>query len=167
MTELAAPQPDDEREIDPQRVEFLRVRIGGDSYALERGRLRRVIRPPPITPVPRTPDVVHGVTQADREVAPVLDARRLFGESGDPDAQDRLVLIEGRAGDVLGLLVDAVETFETVDISRIDLDADADLVRALVEAPADDDPGPEAGAVDEGDSIPIVDAAALFEVASG
>lgn len=166
------------------RVEFLFVRVDDTSYAIESGRLRRVAYPTSITPVPRTPERIRGVAAVDGETTVVTDAGIAFGHPTASTAGSRLVVLE-RKDEPLGLLVDNVEGFETVDVDRISLTTEDSSFRARIAEPDNDDSAPDTppdgvdsnapsggtspSAVDErdsetsGDRIAVVDVDALFE----
>ena len=48
-------------------------------YALDIDRVREILRPLPLVPLPHAPPAVLGVADYRGEVVPVLDLRRRFG----------------------------------------------------------------------------------------
>ena len=89
-------------------VELCAFRVGEDEYALDLRRIREVLTPVPVRPVPRAPEVLEGVVDVRGEVIPVVNARRRFGlpaATGGPRSRMLLVKLGDR---VLALLVDAV-----------------------------------------------------------
>ena len=54
-------------------------RVGGEDYAIDIMRLREIITPLPVTPVPRAPSFVEGVIRLRGDVIPILDVRRRLG----------------------------------------------------------------------------------------
>jgi purine-binding chemotaxis protein CheW len=88
-----------------EHVAFL---LGAEEYAVAIGRVREILKPPPITEVPRAPRHVLGVIAVRGEVVAVVDPRpRLALPPGSPGPSSRIVVCEGAGGPV-GLLVDAV-----------------------------------------------------------
>lgn len=83
-------------------------RVGGEDYAIDIMRLREVIRPVPITPVPRAPPFVEGVFRVRGEVIPLLDVRKRFGLPASPPTRATRYLVVNVAGRRIGLLVDQV-----------------------------------------------------------
>jgi purine-binding chemotaxis protein CheW len=83
-------------------------RVGGEDYAIDIMRVREIIRPLPITPVPRAPAFVEGVVRLRGEVIPVVDVRKRFGLPASPPTRKTKFLVVHVAGRRLGLVVDEV-----------------------------------------------------------
>ncbi len=83
-------------------------RVGGEDYAIDIMRLREIITPLPVTPVPRAPSFVEGVIRLRGDVIPILDVRRRLGLPVTPPTRKTKVLIVHVAGRRLGLIVDEV-----------------------------------------------------------
>ncbi len=94
-------------------------RVGGEDYAVDIMRLREIITPLPVTPVPRAPAFVEGVIRLRGDVIPVLDVRRRLGLSVTPPTRKTKVLIVLVAGRRLGLVVD--EVTEVLRIPRAEI----------------------------------------------
>lgn len=104
---------------DEPLVQLCTFRVGGEDYAIDVMRVREIIRPLPVTPVPRAPAFVEGVIRLRSEVVPVVDVRRRFGlPVGAPGRDTRFVIVHV-AGRRLGLVVD--EVCEVVRLPRGDL----------------------------------------------
>jgi purine-binding chemotaxis protein CheW len=89
-------------------VQLCTFRIGGEDYAIDIMRVREIIPPLPITPVPRAPASVEGVVRLRGEVIPVLDVRRRLGvPAAAPSAKTRFLLVNV-ARRRIGLVVDEV-----------------------------------------------------------
>lgn len=97
----AAPEPE-------RRVEYLTFLLGAEVYGVEIGRVREVMRSPPITEVPRAPADVLGVITVRGEVVAVFDPRARLGlPPSGPSEGGRVVIVDDGAGPC-GLQVDAV-----------------------------------------------------------
>jgi len=94
-------------------------RVGGEDYALDIMRLREIITPLPVTPVPRAPAFVEGVIRLRGDVIPVLDLRRRLGLPVTSPTRKTKVLIVLVAGRRLGLVVD--EVTEVLRIPRAEI----------------------------------------------
>jgi purine-binding chemotaxis protein CheW len=94
-------------------------RIGGEDYAIDIMRVREIIQPLPITPVPRAPAFVEGVIRLRGEVIPVVDVRKRFGLAASAPTRKTKFLVVHVAGRRLGLVVD--EVTEVVRLPRGDL----------------------------------------------
>lgn len=89
-------------------VQLCTFRIGGEDYAVDIMRVREIIRPLPITPVPRAPAFVEGVVRLRGEVVPVLDVRKRLGVEARPDTPRTRFLVVHVAARRIALVVDQV-----------------------------------------------------------
>lgn len=104
---------------DEPLVQLCTFRVGGEDYALDIMRVREIIPPLPVTPVPRAPPFVEGVVRLRGEVIPVLDVRRRLGVPLIPATRKTKYLIVDVAGRRLGLVVD--EVTEVLRIPRAEI----------------------------------------------
>jgi purine-binding chemotaxis protein CheW len=89
-------------------VELCAFRVGGEEYVVDLKRVREVVNPLPVRPVPRAPEAIEGVVDLRGEVIPVVDVRRRFGLEAVPASRKARLLVVRIEGRVLALLVDAV-----------------------------------------------------------
>lgn len=82
--------------------------IANVHYAVDIQRVREILNPLPIVPLPHAPPAVLGVADHRGEVVPILDVRRRFALPSI-DATRRTKWIVVAVGDrLIGLLVDSV-----------------------------------------------------------
>ena len=115
---MSAARPSEVSAADPL-VELCAFRVGSEEYVVDLKRVREVVNPLPLRPVPRAPEAIEGVVDLRGEVIPLVDVRRRFGlEAGPPTRKTKLLVVkvEGR---VLALLVDAVLEVMRIARSRI------------------------------------------------
>jgi purine-binding chemotaxis protein CheW len=101
------------------RVQLCTFRIGGEDYAVDIMRVREIIQPQPITPVPRAPAFVEGVVKLRGEVIPVVDVRKRFGLPPSTPTRKTKFLVVHVAGRRLGLVVD--EVCEVIRMARSEI----------------------------------------------
>jgi purine-binding chemotaxis protein CheW len=89
-------------------VELCAFRVGGEEYVVDLKRVREVVNPLPVRPVPRAPEAIEGVVDLRGEVIPVVDVRRRFGLEAVPASRKARLLVVRIEGRVQALLVDAV-----------------------------------------------------------
>ncbi|AKT42405.1 chemotaxis protein CheW [Chondromyces crocatus] len=92
---------------DPQRslVGFV---VGDVQYAIEIGRVREIVNPLPVTPLPHTPAEVLGVADHRGDVVPVILLRLRFGlHEIEPTRSTKWILVDAGTHTV-GLVVDSV-----------------------------------------------------------
>lgn len=92
-----------------KRAEYLAFMLGNEAYAIEIGAIVEILKPLPITEIPRAdPDVVGVMSVRGRLVA-VLDLKRRFrlARTFTMDRKSRVLLVDV-VDEEIGLLVDEV-----------------------------------------------------------
>ncbi|MGD0675672.1 MAG: chemotaxis protein CheW [Polyangiaceae bacterium] len=93
-----------------KRTEYLAFRLDGDVYAVQIAHVAEILKPPPITVVPRAPRTVLGVISVRGKLVTVVDLRRRFHLPEAPnDRRTRILLADVGSGEQVGLLVDEVQ----------------------------------------------------------
>ncbi len=110
-----------ERAPDAPLVQLCTFRIGGEDYAVDIMRVREIIHPLPITPVPRAPASVEGVVRLRGEVIPVLDVRKRLGLPASAPTRRTRFLVVNVARRRIGLVVD--EVCEVIRVPREEIRA--------------------------------------------
>jgi purine-binding chemotaxis protein CheW len=91
------------------RTEYLAFVLAGETYAVPIGQLAEILRPPPITEVPRAALTVVGVVSVRGRLVTVIDLRlRLRLPASPIDRRSRILLVE-TSTEHIGLLVDEVQ----------------------------------------------------------
>jgi purine-binding chemotaxis protein CheW len=107
-----------------RRVEYLAFVLAGDTYAVQIAFIAEILKPPPVTEVPRAPRDVIGVMSVRGRLVTVIDLRRRFRlNEQPPDRKTRILLVETGI-EQIGLLVD-----EVLQVYRL---ADAEIEPAHV-----------------------------------
>ncbi len=88
--------------------EYLILRLGGERYGVEIGRVLEVMRTPPITEVPRAPGDIRGVIAVRGELVTVVDPRGRLGLARSEGPPARRVVIVDDGDGACGLLVEGV-----------------------------------------------------------
>ena len=92
-----------------KRVEYLAFVLAGETYAVQIAHVAEILRPPPVTDVPRAPANVLGVISVRGKLVTVLDLRKqLRLPAAAPDRKTRVLLADVGTGEQIGLLVDEV-----------------------------------------------------------
>jgi purine-binding chemotaxis protein CheW len=93
-----------------KRVEYLAFGLAGETYAVQIANVAEILRPPPITRVPRAPHTVLGVISVRGKLVTVVDLRRrLHLPPGAVDRKTRILLTDVGGGEQIGLVVDEVQ----------------------------------------------------------
>lgn len=95
--------------------------VGADLYAMDIMRIREIVRPMPVTPVPKAPAGMVGVMDLRGQVLPLFDLRLRFdlGPRAEADLVHVRYLIVKLDGRTLGLVVDQVH--DVVNLTRAQL----------------------------------------------
>lgn len=115
---------DKKRPAAEDAVQVVTFHVGGEDYGIGIDAVAEVIRPLPITPLPRMPEFVEGVINLRGTIIPVVDLRRRFGVKGvSLDLRKtRMMIIKGAAArGLLGFVVDGVREVTTVSSRDVDV----------------------------------------------
>jgi purine-binding chemotaxis protein CheW len=91
-----------------QEIQLACFRIGTEMYALDIMRIKEIIRPQRLTPVPKAPPFIEGVINLRGAVVPVVDLRKRFEQPAPAPERRTRILICSLAGKIIGLMVDEV-----------------------------------------------------------
>ena len=74
---------------------YVVFRIDQQRYALPLDHVNRAVRMVAVTPIPDAPPSMLGIIAMAGQMVPVIDLRRLFGQTGvKPEIQDVLLIVE-------------------------------------------------------------------------
>lgn len=99
---------DAELEAQRSEIQLACFRIGDQMYSLDILRIKEVIRPLKLTPVPKAPHFIEGVINLRGTVLPVVDLRKRFDHLVGPVDSKTRILICVLSGKIIGLMVDEV-----------------------------------------------------------
>jgi len=91
-----------------QEIQLACFRVGPELYALDIMRIKEIIRPQKLTPIPKAPSFIEGVINLRGAVIPVADMRKRFDQPISEDNRKSRIVICSLAGRIIGLLVDEV-----------------------------------------------------------
>ena len=92
---------------------LLMAQIAGRRCALQAGDVKSVIELGAITPVPRSPDFIAGITALRSQALTVIDCRLAIGFTDLQWATDHRAAVIHVAGHSYALMVDAIEDITT------------------------------------------------------
>jgi purine-binding chemotaxis protein CheW len=96
--------------------------LAGEPYAAPVALVREILKPPPLTPVPRANPAVIGIVSVRGQLVTVIDLRRrLRLIENPPTRKSRILLVEATGGETLGLLVD--EVLQVYRLSESEIEA--------------------------------------------
>lgn len=91
-----------------QEIQLACFKVGSESYALDIMRIKEIIRPQKLTPIPKAPSFIEGVINLRGEVIPVADMRKRFDQPINQENRKNRIVVCSLAGRIIGLLVDEV-----------------------------------------------------------
>ncbi|MGB7436083.1 MAG: chemotaxis protein CheW [Candidatus Acidiferrum sp.] len=95
-------------------------RIGDETYGVQIGSVREIVRVPDITAVPNAPEMIEGVINLRGKIIPVMDLRKRFGSSViQPDKKNRILVVE-LENRLLGLIVSSASEVLKIPPSEIE-----------------------------------------------
>ena len=94
--------------------------LDSESYGVDIGAVREIIRMQEITRVPRTPEFVEGVINLRGKVIPVVDLRKRFGLNVGEESRDNRIVVVDIGGQDIGVVVDAVTEVLRIHASAIE-----------------------------------------------
>jgi len=106
--------------VDPERTRFLAFRVGTEEYGIDLRYTREIMKPQPLTPVPRAPEEILGVISMRGAVLPVLDLGARLGCVGvGPRRTERYIYVDYQ-GEGLCVRVDEVSNVVGFTTSEIE-----------------------------------------------
>lgn len=101
--------------------EYIGFRVGDEAFALPLALVREILKPPPITEVPRARPDILGIVSVRGQITTVIDLqRRLRLTARAASANTRILLVEA-SDEVLGLMVDEVTQVYRLSTHEIEL----------------------------------------------
>jgi len=104
-------------EKDLQVVGF---RIGNETYGVRIGAVREIVRVPEITSVPSAPDAIEGVINLRGKIIPVMDLRKLFGQTDIHNDKKNRILVVELENKLVGLIVNAASEVLKIPPSEVE-----------------------------------------------
>ena len=91
-----------------EEIQLACFRIGSELYALDIMRIKEIIRPQKLTPIPKAPSFIEGVINLRGVVIPVADLRKRFDQPISEANRKNRIIVCSLTGRIIGLMVDEV-----------------------------------------------------------
>jgi len=106
---------------DAKRTEFLAFKLGDEAFAVRISCITEIIKPLPITDVPRASAEIVGVMSVRGRLVTVVDLRPRFGLAARPNGRlTRILLVDVGVEEIIGLVVD--EVLEVVRLAEAEIE---------------------------------------------
>lgn len=108
-------------------VDVLTFALAHEHYAIEARYVREVIRLPEIAPVPRAPNILHGLCALRGDLLPIFDLRPFLNLAARNASPSEKVIIVGESRSEFGILIDDVRDVVPLDIQSLSKGAELEL----------------------------------------
>ena len=102
-----------------KEIQVACFRLKDDLYAVDIMRIKEIIRPQKLTPLPQAPSFIDGIINLRGAVIPVVDLRKRFDMPERETGSATRLLIVRLVAQTLGLVVDDVTEVITVPVKDI------------------------------------------------
>jgi purine-binding chemotaxis protein CheW len=89
-------------------MQVVAFRLSDEEFAIDIHKLREVLKPVAITPLPHSADFIEGVINLRGDIFPVIDLRKRFGIRAGMDEGNKRIMIVDVGENLLGIIVDQV-----------------------------------------------------------
>lgn len=103
-------------QIEERIVQMASFRVGNEEYVIDIMRIKEIINPLKITPVPSSSDLIEGMINLRGVIIPIVDLRKRFRVPSESWAKQPKYIIVAVSGRIVGIVVD--EVLEVVRIPR-------------------------------------------------
>ncbi len=112
--------PEEGAEAQAADEEFLAFKVSGEEYAVDIMAIREIIRPIPITYVPRSPDFINGIISIRGTIVPIFDLTRRLGLKPLAGGKASRIVAVAVGAEMAGFVVDSVT--EVVRFTQANID---------------------------------------------
>lgn len=99
---------------------YLTFFLGKEEYGLPILAVQEIIALIPITPVPRTPEFLKGLTNLRGKIIPVMDLRLKFGMKENNPTEETCIIVVRTSIQLVGLVVDKVSEVKKISEQSVD-----------------------------------------------
>lgn len=103
-----------------EMLQWLSFSCGGELYCLDLANVLQLIRPRPLTELPRVPDYLLGILSLRGEIVPVVDLARRLNLISSRQTDQQRVIVCSVGEERIGLLVDKVHQVCRVDPDQVE-----------------------------------------------
>jgi purine-binding chemotaxis protein CheW len=126
---ISAETQDSGLETQRTAIQLACFRVGDQMYSLDILRIKEVIRPLKLTPVPKAPAFIEGVINLRGAVLPVVDLRKRFDQPVSQNNNKTRILICVLNKKIIGLIVD--EVLEVKSFTRNEIQPAPRFIKGL------------------------------------
>lgn len=109
-----------EWDIDGESLQCILFKMGNEYYGLSIASVKEIIKPLPITRIPKSPPFVEGVIDLRGHILPIVNLRAMFGLSPLPLTEESRFVDIQLDGLNLGIVVEAVSEVVRIATNQIE-----------------------------------------------
>jgi len=91
-----------------KKNQFVRFKVGKESFGVDIGRVQEIVTVPEITKVPDTPEYLEGIINLRGKIISVMDLRKRLNLNNSNNNRKNRILVTEMGGRTMGLIVDEV-----------------------------------------------------------
>ncbi len=114
--------PQNDRRSTSKDMGFLCFHLGQEEYGVDLNLIKQIVKPPPLTWVPRVMENVLGIISIRGNVVTLLDTRLLMGMEATSWPRTGRILLVDIFNERIGLLVDDVTLVRRVGVDSFEED---------------------------------------------
>lgn len=112
------------------KVQLVLFTIGAEDYGLDVGQVQEIVRPLPVTRVPRAPACIEGVINLRGNIIPVINVHNRLGCPCGENGHNTRIIIACCEEVVIGLIVDEVKGVTYIERGSIESPAALEQLQA-------------------------------------
>ncbi len=90
------------------RMQYIEVEVDSEKYAVSIMDIHEIIKPPTLTIVPNSSDIILGVINLRGKIITIVSLRSVFGMPRLPISKQTRVIVVNMGDEMIGILVDRV-----------------------------------------------------------
>ena len=118
---MGGPEPSDQAPADvkPETSQLVTFYLDNQEFAFKIMELQEIPRMLPLTPLPKAPPYLSGITNLRGTIIPIIDLKIKLGLNSATRTKQARIMVVHSDGKIVGLIVDAVNEVIRVDASKL------------------------------------------------
>lgn len=113
-----------------KEIQLVIFRLAGEEFGLDISQVREIVRLQDITPMPKAPEFIRGVTNLRGQIIAVMDLAKRFGLKEAADGEKTRIVICEIRNNAVGLIVDEVP--EVIRISSENIEPTPQMLETQI-----------------------------------
>lgn len=118
--------------VSVKEIQLVIFRLAGEEFGIDISQVREIVRMQGITPMPKAPDFIEGVTNLRGQIIAVMDLAKRFGLTQEKRTEKSRIVVAEVKDNVVGLIVDEVP--EVLRIAETSVESTPEMLQSQVHA---------------------------------